>query len=185
MKTKLKYITNIKTGIFKKPVQQGEIVYLQAKHFDENGEIAETLYPDLNANSKINKHILKKGDVLFAAKGTRNFAALYENDEPPAVASTSFFVIRLHDKNVLPGYLVWFLNHPSIQTLLKGHARGTSMASISKAVLSDLEIPLPDLKRQELVLKIFKLRNEEKKLKQQIESLKEKEIQNLLINAIK
>lgn len=158
---------------------------MQAKHFDESGEIAETLYPDLNANSKINKHILKKGDVLFAAKGTRNFAALYENDEPPAVASTSFFVIRLHDNNVLPGYLVWFLNHPDTQTLLKGHARGTSMASISKAVLSDLEIPVPDLKRQELVLKIFKLRNEEKKLKQQIESLKEKEIQNLLINAIK
>lgn len=158
---------------------------MQAKHFDENGEIAETLYPDLNANSKINKHILKKGDVLFAAKGTRNFAALYENEEPPTVASTSFFVIRLHDNNVLPGYLVWFLNHPGTQTLLKGHARGTSMASISKTVLSDLEIPIPDIKRQELVLKVFKLRNEEKKLKQQIEILKEKEIQNLLINAIK
>lgn len=186
MKTSLKHVTTIQTGVFEKPVQQGEIVYLQAKHFDENGEISGTLYPDLNSNNKINKHILKKGDVLFAAKGTRNFAALYENDEPPAVASTSFFVIRLHDNtNILPGYLVWFLNLPIIQTLLKGHARGTSMASISKAVLSDLQIPVPDLKRQELVLKIFKLRNEEKKLKQQIENLKEKEIQNLLINAIK
>ncbi|MBN2595423.1 MAG: restriction endonuclease subunit S [Marinifilaceae bacterium] len=185
MKTLLRHIASIQTGVFAKPIQKGEIVYLQAKHFDENGEVIETLYPDLNANSKINKHILKKGDVLFAAKGTKNFAALYERDEMLAVASTSFFVVRLHDNNVLPEYLVWFLNHPSIQALLKGFARGTSMASISKAVLSELEVPIPNMQRQELILKIYKLRNEEKKLKQQIEALKEKEIQHLLINAIK
>ncbi|MBI9067858.1 MAG: restriction endonuclease subunit S [Salinivirgaceae bacterium] len=185
MKTKLKNITSIQTGVFAKPIQKGEIVYLQAKHFDENGELAETLYPDLDADSKIHKHLLKKGDVLFAAKGTRNFAAWYENEEIPAVASTSFFVIRLHDANVLPGYLTWFLNHPNTQTLLKGQARGSSIASISKAVLSELEIPIPNIQKQELILQLFKLRNKEKNLKQQIENLKEKEIQHLLINAIK
>jgi restriction endonuclease S subunit len=85
----------------------------------------------------------------------------------------------------LPGYLTWFLNHPDTQVLLKGHARGTSMASISKAVLAELEIPIPNIQKQELVLKIFKFRNKEKNLKQQIETLREKEIQHLLINAIK
>ncbi len=185
MVTTLKHITSIQTGVFAKPVQKGEIVYLQAKHFDENGELTETLYPDLDANSKIHKHLLKIGDVLFAAKGTKNFAAWYENDNMPAVASTSFFVIRLHDKNVLPRYLTWFLNHPSIQALLKAQARGSSIASISKAVLSELEIPIPNLQKQELILKIFELRNKEKNLKQQIENLREKEIQNLLINTIK
>ncbi len=185
MKTTLKHITSIQTGVFAKPIQKGEIVYLQAKHFDENGELAEILYPDLEADSKIQKHLLKKGDVLFAAKGTRNFAAWYENEEVPAVASTSFFVIRLHDRNILPGYLTWFLNHPSTQSLLKGQARGSSIASISKAVLSELEIPVPNVQKQELILKIFKLRNKEKNLKQQIENLREREIQHLLINAIK
>jgi restriction endonuclease S subunit len=185
LKTALKYITSIQTGVFAKPVQKGEIVYLQSKHFDENGELAETLYPDLNADSKIDKHLLRKGDVLFAAKGTKNFAAWYENDNIPAVASTSFFVIRLQDKNVLPGYLSWFLNHPETQSFLKAFARGTSIASISKAVLSELEIPVPTIQKQELILQLFKLRNKEKNLKQQIEILREKEIQQLLINAIK
>lgn len=185
MKTTLKHITNIQTGVFAKPIQKGDIVYLQVKHFDENGELKETLYPDLNAESKINKHILKKGDILFSAKGSKNFAAWYENEEIPAVASTSFFVIRLQDKNVLPGYLTWFLNHPRTQTLLKGQARGSSIASISKAVLSELEIPIPNIKKQELILKIFKLRNKEKNLKKQIKILREKQIQHILINAIK
>jgi restriction endonuclease S subunit len=129
--------------------------------------------------------LLKKGDVLFAAKGSKNFAAWYENDKMPAVASTSFFVIRLIDNNILPGYLTWFLNHPDTQTLLKGQARGSSIASISKAVLSELEIPIPSTQKQELILRIFKLRNRERNLKQQIETLREIEIQNLLINAIK
>jgi restriction endonuclease S subunit len=185
LKTKLKHIAGIQTGVFAKPTQEGEIVYLQAKHFDENGELAEILYPDLNADSKVHKHLLKKGDVLFAAKGTKNFAAWYQSDAIPAVASTSFFVIRLHDRNILPGYLVWFLNHPSTQALLKGQARGTSIASISKAVLSELEIPVPTIQKQELILQVTKLRYREKDLKQQIENLREKEIQHLLISAIK
>lgn len=185
MKAELKQITNIQTGVFAKPIQKGEIVYLQAKHFDEGGELTETLYPDLELDSKIEKHLLKKGDILFAAKGSKNFAALYENDEMPAVASTSFFVVRLIDKNVLPGYLTWFLNHPTTQSLLKRQAKGSSIASISKVVLSELEIPIPSIQKQELILQIFKLRNRERNLKHQIEKLRENEIQNLLINSIK
>lgn len=185
MKTTLAHIATIQTGVFAKPSQKGEIVYLQAKHFNENGELGETLYPDLNNEGRLDKHLLKNGDVLFAAKGTKNFAAWYESDNLPAVASTSFFVIRLNEEKILPGYLTWFLNHPNTQLLLKGQARGTSMASISKAVLSDLEIPIPAISKQELILNIYKLRNKEKKLKQQIENLREKQIQQQTINSIK
>lgn len=185
METKLKHIASIQTGVFAKPIQKGEIVYLQARHFDANGDLEEALYPDLDASARIERHLLKKGDVLFAAKGNKNFAAWYESDDVPVVASTSFFVIRLNDWNVLPGYLAWFLNHPDTQVILKGQARGSAIASISKAVLSELKIPVPTVQKQELILKITMLRNRESKLKQQIENLREKEIQNLLINAIK
>lgn len=185
MKKLLKDIASLKTGVFAQTTQRGQVVYLQSKHFDESGELIETLYPDLVSDSRIHKHLLKKGDILFAAKGTKNFAAWYENVTVPAVASTSFFVIRLNKYDVLPGYLTWFLNHPSTQDLLKRHARGTSIASISKSVLSELVIPIPNIQKQELVLKIFNLRNRERNLKQQIENLRENEIQNLLINTIK
>lgn len=185
MKTKIKDIATIQTGFFAKPVSKGEVAYLQAKHFDQSGELAEKLYPDLDLDSRIEKHLLREGDVLFAAKGSKNFAAWYENDKMPAVASTSFFVVRLNDENILPGYLTWFLNHSGTQTLLKAQARGSSIASISKVVLAELEIPIPSIQKQELILRIFKLRNKERNLKQQIENLREIEIQNLLINTIK
>ncbi len=130
------------------------------------------------------KHLLQDGDVLFAAKGTKNFAAVFENHNDPSVASTSFFVLRPTDKNVLPQYLAWFLNSHPVQKLLKGQAIGTSIPSISKQVLDNLEIYVPGIEIQMAILQITRLRNKEKSLKQKIEMLREKQIQQQIINAI-
>lgn len=181
----LKNLANIQTGLFAKPDGIGELVYLQSKHFDEYGQLHTVLHSDLMAKGISEKHLLKDGDVLFAAKGTKNFAAVFENHNEPSVASTSFFVIRPTDKKVLPQYLAWVLNNQTTQTLLKGQAIGTSIPSISKQVLENLEITLPNIEIQKVILQITKLRNKEKSLKQKIETLREKLIQQQIINAIK
>ena len=111
-----------------------------------------------------------------------------EKTNQPAVASTSFFVIRVQENfsnKILPEFLVWLINHPIAQKFLKGKAIGTSLVSISKSVLSALEISIPDVKTQKAILKISQLYNTEKNLKQQIEILREKQIQQQIINAIK
>jgi len=185
LKTLIKDITNIQTGFFAKPAGIGELVYLQSKHFDEFGQLHSMLHPDLLAEGISEKHLLKDGDVLFAAKGTKNFAAVFENHNEPSVASTSFFVIRPTNNKVLPQFLAWFLNNHTTQTLLKGQAIGTSIPSISKQVLENLEIPVPPIKTQKAIVEISKLHNKEKSLKQKIEALREKQIQQQIINAIK
>lgn len=185
MKTTLEHIAVIQTGIFAKPVPEGEIVYLQAKHFDENGSLESSLHPDLKAEDISEKHLLQPGDVLFASKGTRNFAAWYESKNQPAVASTSFFVIRLQSNLVIPEYLAWYLNSPYTLKILKGRAIGTSIVSISKTVLENLEISVPELNTQQIILKINQLQIREKSLMHQIEILNEKKIQQLIINALK
>jgi restriction endonuclease S subunit len=184
LKTLIKHITNIQTGLFAKPAGIGDLVYLQAKHFDEFGHLHSVLHPDLPAEGISEKHLLRDGDVLFAAKGTKNFAAVFENHNEPSVASTSFFVIRLTDNKVLPRFLAWFLNNPTTQTLLKAQAIGTSIPSISKQVLENLEIPVPDIKTQKAIVEISKLRNREKFLKQQIEVLRDKKVNQQILKAI-
>ena len=185
MKTLVKNITYIQTGLFAKPAGAGDLVYLQTKHFDQYGQLQSVLYPDLAAEGISDKHLLKDGDVLFSAKGTKNFAAVFENHNEPSVASTSFFVLRPSDKKVLPQYLAWFINNNTTQTLLKAQAVGTSIPSISKQVLENLEITVPNTETQIIILQITKLRNKEKSLKQKIETLREKQIQQQIINAIK
>lgn len=187
MKTRLEHIAIVQTGIFAKSIAEGKVVYLQAKHFDNNGQLNTLLHPDLKYDSHVEKHLLEKGDVLFAAKGTKNFAALYENKKQPAVASTSFFVIRIQGSfrnKILPEFLVWLINHSNTQSYLKAKAIGTSIVSISKTVLEELEISIPNLQTQKAILKIAALRNTEIKLKKQIETLREKQIQQQIINAI-
>jgi hypothetical protein len=185
LKALLKNISTIQTGVFAKPESEGEIVYLQAKHFFENGTLDSLLHPDLKLADIGSRHLLQPGDVLFAAKGSKNFAAVYESHNPAAVASTSFFVLRFSQSQLLPNYLTWFLNNPSTQVLLKGQAIGTSIPSISKQVLENLEIPLPHVETQKVILEISKLRAQEKSLKHEIEILREKKIQQQIINAIK
>ena len=184
MKTPIKDITNIQTELYAKPAGIGELVYLQSKHFDEYGQLHSVLHPDLVAKSILKKHLLIDGDVLFAAKGTKNFAAVFENHNEPSVASTSFFVIRPTNEKVLPQYLAWFLNNHTTQTLLKSQAIGTSIPSISKQVLENLEITVPGLETQKAILQITKLRNKEKSLKQKIETLKDIKINQQLLQAI-
>jgi len=184
LKTLIKDITHIQTGLFAKPSGIGELVYLQSKHFDEYGQLHAVLHPDLVSVGISEKHLLKDGDVLFAAKGTKNFAAVFENHNEPAVASTSFFVIRLSDKKVLPQYLAWVLNSHTTQTLLKGQAIGTSIPSISKQVLENLEITVPSIETQKAILQITELRNKEKSLKQEIEVLRDKFLNQQLFQAM-
>ena len=185
MKHKVKHIATIQTGLFAKPVSNADALYLQTKHFTENLNVNSLIQPSIIMNGVAEKHILRKGDVLFAAKGDRNFATYFDVLEYPSVASTSFFVIRLHDKNVLPEYFAWFLNQPRTINLLKRKAKGTSIASISKATINDVEISVPSIDKQKMVLKIHQLRNREKKLIKKKDLLRGKIIQQKIINSIK
>ncbi|MCB0647758.1 MAG: restriction endonuclease subunit S [Saprospiraceae bacterium] len=184
MKKLIKDVANIHTGLFAKPVDTGEVVYLQSKHFDENGKLLNELHPDLFANSISEKHLLKNGDVIFAAKGTKNFAAVFEGHNLRAVASTSFFVLRISDRVLLPKYLAWFLNHPYTQAILKSNARGTAIPSIRKTVLDEMEIVIPALEKQIIILELSRLGNLETELRNQITALKRQLLEQTIINEI-
>jgi len=184
LKTSLSHIATIHTGVFAKPVSKGDVVYLQARHFDEFGALTSALHPDLQASKTTEKHLLRPGDVLFAAKGAKNFAAVYESQNPAAVASTTFFVIRLLDHTILPAYLAWVLNNPTSQKILKGNAIGSAMVSISKTVLEKLEIALPSIQQQQCILEIARLSKKENSIVLKLAELRQQHIQQQLINAI-
>ncbi|OFX29507.1 MAG: hypothetical protein A2X08_10635 [Bacteroidetes bacterium GWA2_32_17] len=187
MKTNLKHIANIQTGIYAHTVSLGEVVYLQAKHFDETGNFFKTAKPDLQLNKQTEKHLLNNGNILFAAKGTKNFATQYEAKNGKCVASSTFLVIQIKNEfksKILPEYLVWYLNNPRTQEWLKAKARGSSIPSISKTDLLELEITIPTIQKQKVIVKIDNLLKKEQSILKKIKLLKEKNIQNLLISAI-
>lgn len=195
LKKALKHIASIQSGVFSTTVSQGEIVYLQARHFTEDGKLENRLLrPDIKSENVSSQYYLITGDVLFAAKGSKNFASLHSDlidnagKKQTAVASTTFFVIRLFENSkhiVLPEYLAWFINQPHSLAILKAKAIGTAIVSISKVALQDLEISIPDLQTQKALLEIARLRDKEKQLNIQIANLREKQIQSQILNVLK
>lgn len=185
MTQKLLHITQIHSGIYAKPSLSGDAIYLRANDFDEYGDVLPTIKPDLKLPEKWEKHLLQEGDILFVAKGYQPKAFLYDKTIGPAIASSTFLVIRIKNFNqIQPGFLTWWINHPTSQQYLKAFSKGSSLPSISKKVLGELSVPVPDLKRQNHILHLHKLRNQEKQLTTQIESLKDQLIQAKLESAI-
>ena len=144
----IKEIGKIGVGMLERPDRDGKVQYLQLKHFDEErrfmgGDI------ELVATSR---QVLEEGEVLFAAKGDKNFAVVYTKEMGPAVASPSFLVIKTDVAVVLPGYLAWYLNHPDVTRELRILATGTNIKSISKKVLECFKIRVPSLGCQQEII---------------------------------
>lgn len=160
---KLYNIAAIQTGVFAKVGPNPNALYLQQSDFDGNGELRNTTQPTIIVTNQ--KHLLTAGDLLLASKGNNNMCVIVPEIEQKCVASPSFLVIRLHDKSaILPEFVAWYLNLPTVQNTLAAQARGTSIMSISKATLGELEIPIPPIERQKKYIELSKLQKREQEL---------------------
>lgn len=161
--TKLHNIATIQTGVFAKTSPNPNALYLQQSDFDGNGELRNTAQPTIVADNP--RHLLTAGDLLLASKGNNNICVIIPEIEQNCVASPSFLVIRLYDKSaILPEFVAWYLNLPTTQNALATQARGTSIMSISKATLGELEIPIPSIEKQKKYIELSKLQKREQQL---------------------
>lgn len=167
----LSEITEITTGLNYKQKDLSDnpmaIPLIQVKDIQNN-----TL--DKNTVIKINKEctdprlMLQNRDIIFAAKGNRNFAYHYRGELDKATPSSTFFIIRLKRNNVLPEYLTWYLNSKPAQDFFRDSVHGTFIPSISKAVISKMDVPVPDINTQQIIIKLNSWQQKEKALTSQI-----------------
>lgn len=122
----------------------------------------------LKRDEKVEHHILQANDVLFVGKGNRLFAWCYKDLSMPAVASSSFFVIRPYIYMVYPEYLAAILNAPQTKAVFQQIGGGTNIFSIRKSELGALDIPLPSLPQQKKIAELAKLHQMDMELTQQL-----------------
>jgi restriction endonuclease S subunit len=104
-------------------------------------------------------------DILFMARGSRNYSILLGEIPGPALAAAYFFIVRASDERLLPAFLCWYLNQAPVERYLTRHSgRGVHMPVIRRSVLENLEIPLPDLETQKRIVELELLRKVEKDL---------------------
>ncbi|MBK7767536.1 MAG: hypothetical protein IPI44_16500 [Sulfuritalea sp.] len=76
-------------------------------------------------------HLIRRGDLVFRSRGRTNSVALVLADIGPAVLAAPMLLIRPGE--VLPAYLLWYINLPTVQATLAAQAEGTK--SVQQAAL--------------------------------------------------
>jgi restriction endonuclease S subunit len=179
-------VATLISGLYCQPSPAADTYYLQAVHFMENGELDSLIKPQVKLDHRIERHLLKDEDVLFAAKGINNFAVAYKVEMGLAVASSSFIIIRLNEetrKILTSEYLVWYINHTQKVKLFHQQKIGSTIPSISMKELSTLEIVIPSLEKQNLIVQIQRLRDKERQLELQLTTQKDHLLQKQLLIA--
>jgi restriction endonuclease S subunit len=182
---KIKDISTVQTGVYLRENSDGEAHYLQVKSFDYNKASLIPTLPSLVLNDKVKKHLLFEGDLLFAAKGFVNFCVVFREEWETSVASSSFLILKIHDKTkVIPEYVCWFLNRSDVLAFFRNITAGSVMPSISKTMLEDFEIDVPDISLQGKIVAVSELQQREQIFSEKIMELKIKLIEKQLIKRI-
>mgnify|MGYP002522812775 CR=1 FL=1 len=181
IRKKISEIAEVVSGVYLLTAPYGEVAYLQIK--DLLSESPEKTASKVTLSPKNERYLLAKGDLLFAGKGTTYLCKMFDLDIP-AIASTTLYIIRLTSKDILPDYLCWYLNQPSVMAVLKTQQVGTGTPLIHKQVVEDFEIPVPDLDTQQCIVELAKLQIREKELYQAIAEKRQLITNQLIMNKL-
>jgi Type I restriction modification DNA specificity domain len=163
----LKKIAKIQSGYISRgrivPHEDGTCLLMQAKdvsadHLSYCPDALVRFMPTLSGKD----WSLEPDDILFMARGTRNFSVLIDKLPDSVLAAACFFVVRISNSEILPEYLWWYLNQsPVVEYLKRFSGRGVHMPVVRRAVLENFDIPFPPIKTQRQISEINKLLQKE------------------------
>ena len=109
--------------------------------------------------------VLRPGDILFMARGACNFAVLLGPLPGNVLAAACFFIVRTRAEGVEPAYLCWYLNQDPAQRYFNTHSgQGVHMPVVRRAVLEQIDVPVPDTGIQKKIIALDALRVKERQL---------------------
>jgi len=163
---------------------QGTHRLIQSKDFDSFHRLRSESLTAFFPERKPEIYSVRKGDILFQARGVMHFACCIEEDLKNTLAAGSFYILRTKNENLLPQYLAWWLNQSKAQAYFQSQARGAGMSFISKSTLSRLQVQIPPLSVQKKVVKIVTLTRHEQFLLGRLSDLRSRLVKAVCTKAI-
>ncbi|MBK9193240.1 MAG: restriction endonuclease subunit S [Crocinitomicaceae bacterium] len=116
---------------------------------------------------------------MFSSKG-RIFATVWQGQIKEAVATGTFIVLEPRSKEIIPEYLALYLNSSKAKRYFDLHLKTATVNHIGKKQLDQLEIEIPSIQKQQLLVKAYQLIVEEKNLATELVKRKEKILNTLI-----
>ena len=145
-----------------------DIRVVQLKDIDKSGNIDWETTIEAELETKKEPDWLRSGDILFSARGSRNYAFLVGECPKQALAAPYFFVIRIKHLKLLPNFLVWQLNQSPSQRYFQKESEGSLTKSIRKSVLEAKTVTILSLDKQKNILNIAGILEREKQICEQL-----------------
>ncbi|WP_216819821.1 hypothetical protein [Zoogloea sp. LCSB751] len=132
--------------------ENGNAYALQMRDLSPSGEVAWNglLRTEVDASKPV--QWLEAGDVVFVARGARNYAVCLREIPKPTVCSPNFFLVRVKTPALLPEFLAWQINRTPAQRYLASNAEGSDQLSIRRPVLEAMPLAVPPLSQQLLII---------------------------------
>ncbi|QOJ04351.1 MAG: hypothetical protein HRU71_13010 [Planctomycetia bacterium] len=174
---------------------------IQAKdidHLNDHRLLPSSLYR-VTPRRDAEKYEVRNGDVLFLSKGRRNSATLVDGlltelprmrpdgrrgmDRVATIPAGYFFILRRRTDCIRHDYLAWSINAPPAQAYLQSVASGSAMPFVPKQAFVGLEIVVPSLDRQQIIVELHRLALREQNLYGRLAELKASLIAEVCVTA--
>lgn len=136
--------------------QDGNAYALQMRDVSPEGGVSWANLVKTSLDGRKSPAWLTAGDVVFVARGMRNYALCLEEVPLPTVCSQYFYLLRVKLPALLPEFLAWQINRAPAQRYLAMNAEGTDQVSIRRGVLEALPIVVPPLEQQHRIVALAK-----------------------------
>jgi restriction endonuclease S subunit len=190
MRKKITEIAEIRLGYqFRRKIEpdsDGSHKVIQISNFDEGRNLNANSLISVKLDKSAGKYLVNRNDVLFLARGHRNWAAPVTVPLNDTVPVGHFFILRPKTDKVLPEYLAWYINQAPAQEFIHNIARrGSHMPLVSKSAFAGLQIELPDLRTQSAIVELSKLFGKEQELLEELQDKRAQMIKAICLKAIK
>lgn len=137
-------------------LNQGEVSFVQMRNVNPTQGINWKSVTQVTLPTKRESDWLNEDDIVFAARGAKNYAVTVPPHPKRAVCSPHFFILRILDrKTILPDFLAWQINQKPAQDYFQRYATGSNILNINRSAIENLDIIIPSLYKQEAIVTLW------------------------------
>ncbi len=141
----------------------GNLYLLQAKKLSEHFFIKKELLPKIHMEKPNTEAYVWYNDVVLSSRGNIE-ASVIKSGETNILASSSVFIFRPVDQEIISDYLAVYFNSSKGQHELQRFFSTGSIQAITKSDLKEVRVPIPTIKKQKRIVNIHRNIFEQKQL---------------------
>ncbi len=144
------------------PAQDAESRVIQIRDVDQQSGVAWACLERCTLAGRKEPDWLQAGDIVFQARGRKNFAVcLMEMPFDRVVCTQHFFVIRVHDERFSSAFIAWQLNQVGAQRHFDLNTPDVNTRHITLATLSATPVVFTDQATQQQLHQLVTLARKE------------------------